>query len=93
MSLQHVLMCSREYLPELKRARTARDKSLQDMKEESMGRFMKDLTIDKQLNPSLGEAWEEDEDVDEGGEDNVIDRCESPSRISKPAALVYGTLV
>jgi hypothetical protein len=93
MSLQRVLMCSREYLPELERARAARDKSLQGMKDESMGRFVKDLTVDKQRNPTLGEAWEEDENVDENGDDNVIDRCELPSRISKPAALVYGTLV
>ena len=81
MFLQRVLMCSREYLPELERARAARDKSLQDMKDESMDRFMKDHTVDKQQDPTLGEAWEEDEDVDEdeGGEDNVIDRCELPS--------------
>ena len=93
MLLLHVLMCSREYLPELERARAARDKSLQDMKDESMAHFVKDLTVDKQRNPALGAAWEEDENVDEDGEDNIIDRCELPSRISKPAALVYGTLI
>lgn len=89
MLLQRVLMCSREYLPELERARAARDKSLRDIRDESVDRLAKDLAADKQRNPALNETWEEDED----GEDNIIDRCESQSRISKPAALVYGTLV
>lgn len=87
-------MCTREYLPELERARAARDKSLQDIKDESVARLTKDLAADKQRNPTLNETWEEeDEDADEDGEDNIIDRCESQSRISKSAALVYGTLV
>ena len=90
MLLQRVLMCSREYLPELERARAARDKSLRDIRDESMDRLTKDLAADKQRNPALNETWEEE---DEDGEDNIIDRCESQSRISKPAALVYGTLV
>jgi len=89
--LQRVLMCSREYLPELERARAARDKSLRDMKDESMDRLTKDLAADKQRNPALNDTWEEEDDED--GEDNIIDRCESQSRISKSAALVYGTLV
>jgi len=75
-------MCSREYLPELERARAARDKSLQDIKDESIGRLTKDIATDKQRNPALNETWdEEDEDMDEDGEDNTIDRCESPWRI------------
>ena len=74
-------MGSREYLPELRRARAARDKSLQDIKDESMARLTRDLAVDKQRDPALNETWEEeDEGVDEGG-DNIIDRCESPSRI------------
>jgi hypothetical protein len=71
-------MCSREYLPELERARAARDRSLQDIKDESMTRLTRDLAVDKQRNPAPNETWEEE---DEGGEDNIIDRCESPSRI------------
>ena len=85
-------MSGREYLPELERARAARDKSLQDIKDESMARLAKDLAADKQRNPALNETWEEEE-VDEDGEGNVIDRCESPSLISKPGALPHGTLV
>ena len=49
--------------------------------------------MDKERNPDLNETWEEEDDADEDGEDNIIDRCESPSRICKPSALVYGTLV
>lgn len=64
---------AREYFPELERARAAREKSLQDMKDESMVRFTGDLAVDKQRDPGLNEAWEED--VDEDGEDNIIDRC------------------
>ena len=86
-------MYNREYLPELERARAARDKSLKDIKDESVARLTKDLAADKQRDPALNETWEEDEDVDEDREDDIIDRCESQSRISKSAALVYGTLV
>jgi len=68
----------REYLPELERARAARDKSLQDIKDESMAHLTKDIEADKQRNPALNETWEEDEDVDEDGEDNIIDRSEDP---------------
>ena len=47
-----------------------------------MARLTSDLAVDKQRNPALNETWaEEDEEVDEDGEDNIIDRCESPSRI------------
>ena len=75
-------MNNREYLPELERARAARDKSLQDIKDESMARLKSDVAVDKQWNPALNETWaEEEEDVDEDGEDNIIDRCEWPSRI------------
>lgn len=73
-------MCSREYLPELERARAARDKSLQDIKGESIARLTKDLAVDEQRDPALAETWEEEEDEDMD-EDNTIDRCELPSRI------------
>lgn len=75
---RRVLMSYREYLPELERARAARDKSLRDMRDESMTRLTRDLAIDKQQNQALNQAWEEeDEDVDEEGGDDIIDRCES----------------
>ncbi|KAF9782466.1 XPA-binding protein 1 [Thelephora terrestris] len=68
----------RDYLPELERARAARDKSLQDIKDESMVRLTRDLAVDKQLNPVLNETWEKgDDDVDEDEEDNIIDGSES----------------
>lgn len=58
-----------------------------------MIRLTRDLTIDKQRNPTLNETWEDgEEDVEEDGEDDIIDRCESPSRIWRPTALVYGIL-
>ena len=90
-SLQLAFTSSREYLPELERARAARDKSLQNIKDDSMARLEKDLAADKQRNPALNETWEEE--VDEDGEDEVVDRCKLPSRISKPGALLHGTFV
>jgi hypothetical protein len=87
-------MINREYLPELERARAARDISLRGIKDESMARLTRDLAADKQRNPALNETWEEeDEGVDEAGEDDIIDRCESPAWISKSATLVHGTLL
>lgn len=74
-------MSSRDYLPELERARAARDKSLQDIKDESMVRLTRDLAIDKRLNPALNETWEEEDDNLDEDEDNIIDRCESSLRI------------
>ena len=68
----------RDYLPELERARAARDKSLQNIKDESMNRLMKDLEIDQQHNPALKEKWDaevEDEDEDEDVDVDLIDRC------------------
>lgn len=72
-------MSSRDYLPELQRARAARNKSLQDMKDESMARLTSDFVVDKQRNPALNEGWEEqeqDDGADEDGEENIVDRCE-----------------
>lgn len=87
-------MSGREYLPELERARAARDKSLQDMKDESMARMTRDLAADKQRNPALNKTWDEDdEEVDEGEDDDIIDECESPSRIWRSTAPVYGALL
>ncbi|KZP07020.1 hypothetical protein FIBSPDRAFT_875937, partial [Athelia psychrophila] len=53
------------YLPDLERARAIREKTLQDakadVKEDSMSRFMKDLTLDRASNPdaALLDKWEQ----------------------------------
>ena len=70
----------REYLPELQRAREAREKSLKDLKDESLSRFMKDLAVDRDRNPAAAAAdrWdptaEEEEDDDDDLDMNIIDR-------------------
>ncbi|TCD60993.1 hypothetical protein EIP91_009185 [Steccherinum ochraceum] len=70
-----------EYLPELQRARAAREESLRAVKEDSMNRLMKDLTVDRENNPNaaLLDRWdpteEENEDEDEV---NIIDRTDGP---------------
>ncbi|KZT30227.1 hypothetical protein NEOLEDRAFT_1127164 [Neolentinus lepideus HHB14362 ss-1] len=71
----------KEYLPELTRARAARDQSLQAVKEESMTRFMKDLAIDQIQNPNaaLRDRWRpEDEEDDDDDPVNIVDRSEEP---------------
>lgn len=70
-----------EYLPELERARAARDKSLQDVKEDSMNRLMKDLAVDRARNPGAAEEdrWASDEEDEDEGDDlyvNLTDRSE-----------------
>ena len=93
-------MDSREYLPELERARAAREKSLQDIKDESLDRLERDLAVDKRRDPALNEAWDDDyeeyskdgDDANEDGED-IVDRCECLSLIQKPIALVHGVLL
>ncbi|KAI0740053.1 XPA-binding protein 1 [Earliella scabrosa] len=73
----------KDYLPELQRAREARDKSLKAMKEDSLSRFMKDLAVDREQNPGAAAAdrWdpsaEQNEDDDDDDLDvNIIDRSE-----------------
>ncbi|KAK7047588.1 hypothetical protein VNI00_006356 [Paramarasmius palmivorus] len=74
----------KEYLPELARARAAREKSLQTAKEDSMNRLMKDLAVDRANNPggALNDRWNPDEEDEENGDDdddddaNLIDRSE-----------------
>ncbi|KAI9455638.1 XPA-binding protein 1 [Boletus coccyginus] len=71
----------KEYLPELARARAAREKSLQDVKEASLSRFMRDLAVDRAKNPeaALNDRWEsEDEDEDEELEVGIVDQSEEP---------------
>ena len=77
----HVSPESREYLPELARARAAREKSLQDVKEASLSRFMSDLAVDRAKNPSaaLNDRWESEEENNDEEEDldvDIIDRSE-----------------
>lgn len=69
----------RDYLPELERAREAREKSLQDHKDDSMNRLMKDLAVDREANPAAfaRDQWDEDDNEDEdGGDIDIIDRSE-----------------
>jgi len=71
----------KEYLPELARARAAREKSLQDVKEASLSRFMSDLAVDRAKNPeaAVNDRWEseeENEDEDEDLEVDIIDQSE-----------------
>lgn len=70
----HISTRSREYVPELARARAAREKSLQDVKEASLSRFMRDLAVDRDKNPSgaVNEQWESEEE-NEDEEDVEVD--------------------
>ncbi|KAL4076640.1 hypothetical protein V8B97DRAFT_1942277 [Scleroderma yunnanense] len=72
----------KEYLPELARARAAREKSLQEAKEDSMTRFMKDFTLDRAQNPraAADDGWDSEEEIedDDDLEANIIDRSEAP---------------
>ncbi|KAJ7708811.1 XPA-binding protein 1 [Mycena rosella] len=70
-----------DYLPELERARKAQEKSLQDVKDDSMNRLMKDLAVDREANPAAfaNDKWDEDDNEDENGDDiDIIDRSEEP---------------
>ncbi|KAF9466773.1 XPA-binding protein 1 [Collybia nuda] len=72
-----------EYMPELERARALRDKSLQDAKNDSMNRLMKDLAVDQEKNPggAFLDRWdpeEENDDDDDDGDMNIVDRSEGP---------------
>jgi len=67
----------REYLPELQKARRRRDKSLQEVKEDSMNRLLSDLAIDRERNPAAAalDRWDPDEEgEDDDGDINIIDR-------------------
>ncbi len=73
-------------MPELQRARAAREKSLKTVKDESMSRFMKDLTLDREKNPAAAAAdrWdpaeeEEEDEVEDDLDVNIIDRSACPT--------------
>lgn len=66
-------------MPELERARAAREQTLQVAKDESMSRMMKDLAVDRVRNPNaaLLDRWDPDEEDDDDDTDvNIIDRSE-----------------
>ncbi|KAK0467107.1 XPA-binding protein 1 [Desarmillaria tabescens] len=71
-----------EYLPELERARAAREQKLQAAKDDSMNRLMKDLELDRQRNPNaaLQDRWDpnEDDDEDDDTDVNIIDQSDDP---------------
>ena len=75
------LCVDRDYVPELEKARAQREESLQAIKDDSMNRLLKDLAIDRAKNPAsaLNDRWdsEDEEDVDDEGDINIIDRCKS----------------
>lgn len=71
----------KEYLPDLQKARQRRDKSLQEVKEDSMNRVLSDLAIDREKNPAAAalDRWDPDEEgEDDDGDINIIDRSEDP---------------
>ncbi len=74
----------RDYLPELQRARASHEQSLKALKEDSLSRFMKDLSVDREKNPAgaAADRWdpsaEENEDDDDDVDVNIVDRSESP---------------
>ncbi|RXW21411.1 hypothetical protein EST38_g4421 [Candolleomyces aberdarensis] len=80
--LPRFLMICRDYLPELERARKAKEESLRAVKEESMNRVMKDLSIDRAKNPAFAaqDRWdpEAEEDEDDDGDFNIVDRSSEP---------------
>ena len=78
--VSHVYLTSntdRDYLPELQKARAQREKSLQAVKDDSMNRLLKDLSIDRAQNPSsaLNDRWDSEEEDDDEGDIDIIDRC------------------
>ncbi|KAI0315676.1 hypothetical protein OF83DRAFT_1130794 [Amylostereum chailletii] len=71
----------REYVPELARARAQREATLQKKKDESMSRLMEDLEVDRKRFPDAAsrDRWDpEEEDEEDGGDINIIDRSEDP---------------
>ncbi|KAJ7583913.1 XPA-binding protein 1 [Mycena floridula] len=72
-----------KYVPELERARAAREKSLEEAKADSVDRLMKDLAVDRERNPggALNDRWdpsEEDEEDEDDGDFNIIDKSDDP---------------
>jgi len=85
--LTYLTLAHREYLPELARVREQREATLQKQKEDSTARMLADLNVDRARNPNFAaqDQWnpdeEEQEDEDDGGELNIIDKSESISGV------------
>lgn len=73
-------MHNRDYLPDLQKARKAKEDSLKAVKEDSVNRMLKDLALDRARDPGFAaqDTWdpEEEDDDDDGGDANIIDRSE-----------------
>ncbi|KIY67748.1 hypothetical protein CYLTODRAFT_422268 [Cylindrobasidium torrendii FP15055 ss-10] len=67
----------KDYLPELQRSREMREQALQEIKDDSVNRLMKDLELDK-AKGGLRERWDpnEDDDEDDDSDMNIIDRVD-----------------
>ena len=59
-----------EYLRTRARSARAREKSLKDLKDDSLNRFMKDLAVDREKNPSAAAADRWDPSTEEGDDDD-----------------------
>ena len=71
----------REYLPELARVRAQREATLQKQKDDSTARMMADLAVDRASDPNFAarDGWnpDEEDEEDDGGELNIIDKSAS----------------
>lgn len=72
----------KDYVPELARARAQHQETLQQKKDESMNKLMKDLAVDRERNPDalVHDQWdaEDEEEEEDGGDADIIDRSEEP---------------
>lgn len=83
----------REYLPELEKAKHRKERMLQEVKDESMNRLLKDLAIDRAKNSHgpLDERWEEEEEEEEDDTDTgIVDRSKQ-SVVGRVNWLIYST--
>lgn len=81
----------REYLPELEKAKHRKERMLQEVKDESMNRLLKDLAIDRAKNSHgpLDERWEEEDD-DDDTDTGIVDRSKQ-SVVGRVNWLIYST--
>jgi hypothetical protein len=93
-------LAHREYLPELARVRAQREATLQKQKEDSTTRMLADLAVDRAGDPNFAarDSWNpnEEEEEDDGGELDIIDRsafisglCAFPSAFHLSRHSVY----
>ncbi|KAF9448833.1 hypothetical protein P691DRAFT_791937 [Macrolepiota fuliginosa MF-IS2] len=68
----------REYLPELERAKKQREKTLQEIKDDSVNRLLKDLAVDQAKNPRgpLNDRWDPEEEEDDDTEISIVDKSD-----------------